>query len=97
MVARDLVGCIGPAKVMRLMCIVLTTLLTLLSLLKYSFVDAFKFVADVLKGIKDKGFTQSRWDAVLGYWEAVCRHGPWSSLFPPSLDTWIPTDLHGFL
>ena len=44
-----------------------------------------KSVADVLKGIRDKGFTQSRWDALLGYWEAVCRHGPCgpiSSLHP---------------
>ena len=35
-----------------------------------------KSVADVHKGIRDKGFTQSRLDALLGYWEAVCRHGP---------------------
>ena len=35
-----------------------------------------KSVADVLKGSRDKGFTVSRWDALLGYWEAVCRHGP---------------------
>ena len=34
-----------------------------------------KSVADV-KGIRDKGFTHSRWNALLGYWEAVCRHGP---------------------
>ena len=33
-----------------------------------------KSVADVLKGIRSKGFTQPRWDALLGYWEAVCRH-----------------------
>ena len=54
-------------------------------------------VADVLKGIRDKGFTQSRWDALLGYWEAVCRHGPCgpiSSLHP--WDGWIPPGLHGF-
>ena len=54
-----------------------------------------KSVADVLQGIRNKGFAQSRWDALLGYWEAVCRHGPcghvsslggcmssWSYLFP---------------
>ena len=44
-----------------------------------------KSVADVLKGIWSKGFTQSRWDALLGYWDAVCRHGscgPTSSLHP---------------
>ena len=54
-------------------------------------------VADVLKGIKGKGFTQSRWDALLRYWSAVCRHGPCgpiSSLSP--WDRWIHPDLHGF-
>ena len=35
-----------------------------------------KSVADVLKGIRDKGFTQARWDALVGFWGAVCRHGP---------------------
>ena len=56
-----------------------------------------KSVADVLKGIRDKGFTQSRWDVLLDYREAVCRHGPcgpFSSLDP--WDRWIPPDLHGF-
>ena len=79
LVAWVLVGCIGPVKVMRLMCIVL------------------KSFADVLEGIRDKGFTQPRWDALLGYWEAVCRHGPCgpiSSLHP--WDRWILPDLHGF-
>ena len=35
--------------------------------------------------------------ALLGYWEAACRHGPCgsiSSLAP--WDKWIPPDLHGF-
>ena len=56
-----------------------------------------KSVADVLKGIRSKGFTQSRWDALLRYWGAVCRHGPCgpiSSLHP--WDNWVPPDLHGF-
>ena len=56
-----------------------------------------KSVADVLKGIRSKGFTQSRWDALLRRWGAVCRHGPCgpiSSLHP--WDDWIPPDLHGF-
>ena len=35
-----------------------------------------KSVADVLQGIRSKGFTQSRWDALLGFWDSVCRHGP---------------------
>ena len=33
-----------------------------------------KSVADVLQGIRDKGFTSSRWNALLSCWEAVCRH-----------------------
>ena len=44
-----------------------------------------KSVADVLKGFRTNGFTQSRWDALLGYWDAVCRHGscgPISSSVP---------------
>ena len=56
-----------------------------------------KSVADVLKSIRSKGFTQSRWDALLRYWVAVCRHGPFgpsSSLHP--WDDWVPPDLHGF-
>ena len=56
-----------------------------------------KSVADVLKGIKGKGFTQSRWDALLRYWGAVCRHGPmWSHFFSTSWENWVPPDLHGF-
>ena len=56
-----------------------------------------KSVADVLEGIRNKGFTQSRWDALLRYWGAVCRHGPCGPL--SSLRPWnncIPLDLHGF-
>ena len=44
-----------------------------------------KSVADVLKGIRNKGFSQSRWNALLGFWDAVCRHGacgPLTSLHP---------------
>ena len=51
----------------------------------------------MLKGIRDKGFIPSRWNALFRYWEAVCRHGPCgptSSLEP--WDRWIPADLHGF-
>ena len=56
-----------------------------------------KSVADVLKGIRNKRFTQSRWDALLRYWGAVCRHGPCGpiSSLHPWVD-WIPPDLHGF-
>ena len=56
-----------------------------------------KSVADVLNGIRSREFTQSRWDALLRYWGAVCRHGPCgpiSSLHPS--ENWVPPDLHGF-
>ena len=52
-------------------------------------------VADVLNGFRNRGFCLSGWNALLGYWEAVCRHGPCgpiSSVHP--WDKWI--DLHGF-
>ena len=90
------VDCIWLAGVMRWMCIVPSTLLTLPLLLYCSSVGALS-LADVLKGIRGKGFTQSRWNALLGYWDAVCRHGPCgpiSSLHP--WDTWIIPDLRGF-
>ena len=51
----------------------------------------------MLKGIRSRGFTQSRWDALLGCWDAVCRHGPCgpiSSLAP--WDKWFHPDLQGF-
>ena len=51
----------------------------------------------MLKCFRSRGFTQPRWGAILGFWEAVCRHGPCgliSSLDP--WDKWIPLDLHGF-
>ena len=47
------------------------------------FCRRLKSVADVLKGISGKGFTQPRWDALLGYWEAVCRHGPCGPICSP--------------
>ena len=40
------------------------------------FRQRLKSVADVLKGLRSKWFTQSRWDALLRYWGAVCRRGP---------------------
>ena len=53
-----------------------------------------KSVAGVLKGIRDNGFTQSRWDALVRCWGAVCRHGPCGPI--SSLHPWFPRDLHGF-
>ena len=50
-----------------------------------------------LRVLRVKGFTQARWDALIRYWGAVCRHGPCgpiSSLQP--WENWIPPDLHGF-
>ena len=43
-----------------------------------------KSVADVLKGIRNNGFTQARWEALLRYWDAVCRHGPCGPILCPS-------------
>ena len=56
-----------------------------------------KSVADVLEGIRNHGSSQSRWEALLGYWDAVCRHGPSGpicSLHP--CDGRVPPDLRGF-
>ena len=34
-----------------------------------------------LKGTRNNGFTQSKWEVLLRYWDAVCRHGPfWSAV-----------------
>ena len=42
-----------------------------------------KSVADALKGIRNKGLTQSRWDALLGYWGCcLSSWSVWSNLFP---------------
>ena len=61
------------------------------------FLRRLRSVADVLKGIRSRGFTQARWEALLKFWDAVCRHGPCGpicSLHP--WDQWVPPDLHGF-
>ena len=56
-----------------------------------------KSVADVLKGIRSRGFCQSRWNALLGFWEADCRHGPCGPISSLHLwDKWIPPDFHSF-
>ena len=56
-----------------------------------------KSVADVLRSIKSKGFTQARSDALLRYWRDVCRHGPCGPLASHHpWDSWVPPDLHGF-
>ena len=57
-----------------------------------------KSVANVLKGIRSRGFTQARWEALLRFWDAVCHHGPCGpicSLHPE--DGWVHPDLHVFL
>ena len=50
-----------------------------------------KSVADVLKEIRNNVFTQSRWEALLSYWDAVCRHGPCDPIC--SLHPWDEWDL----
>ena len=97
LVVQFLVDSIGLVRVMMLMCTVLNTLFIPLLSPVLLFRRRLKSVADVLKGIRRKGFTQSRWDALLRYWGAVCRHGPCGPI--SSLhhwDDWIPPDLHGF-
>ena len=57
-----------------------------------------KSVADVLKGIRNRGFTQARWEALQRFWDAVCRHGPCGpicSLHP--WDGWVPPRSAWFL
>ena len=45
-----------------------------------------KSVAGVLKGIRDKGFTQSRWDALVQYWGGcMSPWSLWSHFFSSSL------------
>ena len=57
----------GSARVTSLMFSLLSILLTILSL-RYSFCRRLKSVASVLEGIRNHGFSQSRWEALLGYW-----------------------------
>ena len=97
LVARAPAGCIVLAKMMRLISIVLSFFVNSSLSPVLLFRRRLKSVADVLKGIRSKGFTQSRWDALLRYWGAVCRHGPCGPI--SSLhhwENWVPPDLHGF-
>ena len=55
-----------------------------------------KSSAPVLEFIRQHVFSQSRWDALHGYWGALCRQGPCGPVH--SLEPWvrwIPPDLHG--
>ena len=54
----------------------------------------FKSVADVLEGIRQNGFSQGRWDALLRRWKAVCDQVPCGPL--RSLVHWVLPDLHKF-
>ena len=54
-----------------------------------------KSVADVLKGIRNRGFTQARWEALLSFWDAVCRHGPCIVTVVDVHPTWRCTSLLG--
>ena len=97
LVVKFLAGCIGLAAVMMLMFTVLSFFVNSSLSPVLLFRRRLKSVADVLQGIWNKGFTQSRWEAFLRFWVAVCRHGPCgpiSSLHP--WENWVPPDLHGF-
>ena len=54
-------------------------------------------VADVLKGIRNHGFSNARWQTLMLWWSAVCRQGPTGPIhtLEPWKD-WLPPDLHGF-
>ena len=56
-----------------------------------------KSVADVLRGIRQHGFSHCWWDALCGRWNSVCEQplvDPVRTLEP--LIHWIHPDLHGF-
>ena len=57
-----------------------------------------KSVANVLRGIRSRGFCQSRWNALLGYVGVlfVVMVRVVLSLRFVSGMSWIPADLHGF-
>ena len=74
--AGDLVGYIGLVKVMRLTCIVLSTLLTPLSHRYSSFVGVLSLLLMFLRGLGRMGLLRARWDALPKSWNALCRHGP---------------------
>ena len=91
LVAGALAGCIVFLRVTRLIVTVPSFFVNSSLSPVLLFRRRLKSVADVLKGIRNKGFTQSRWDALVRYWGAVCRHGPCgpiSSLHP--WDDWLP-------
>ena len=93
----ELVGCIGLVKGMRLMCIVLQYFVNSSFAPVLLFRMRLKSVADVLEGMRKHGFAQSRWDALLRYWSAVCRHGPCGPVFTlHRWCEWVPPDLYGF-
>ena len=57
-----------------------------------------KWVADVLQGIRQKGFAQGRWDALCGWWNVGLRP---RSLWGPLRSSeawvhWIPPELGVF-
>ena len=93
LVAEVLADCRKLVRVMRLMCIVPSTSLTPL-LLQSSilFRRRLKSVADVLKGIRQYGFTQARICRGSGL---LCVVIVLVVLFLP-WDGWIPPDLRGF-
>ena len=51
----------------------------------FLFRGRFKSVADVLKGIRSRGFTQARWNALLRFWDGVSTWSVWSYLLFSSM------------
>ena len=58
----------------------------------------FESVADVFKGIRSTGFTQSRWGTSLRYGIGVCMSSwsVWSHFFSSFLGKRVPPDVHVF-
>ena len=77
--------------------IVLSILLTPLFLLSYSFVGDLSLLLMFSRVLRTRGLLSLGGMLLLGFWDAVCRHGPCgplSSLHP--WDSGVPPDLHGF-
>ena len=92
LVARARAGYIVLAKMMKLISIVLNSLSTPLFLPCYSFVGVLSPLLMFLKGIKSKGFTQIRWDALSGIgmlFVVMVPCGPISSLHPWMIGSFV--------
>ena len=92
-----LADCLGSATVMRLISVLLSISSNSSIAPVLLFRRRLKSVAFVLKGMRNRGFPQARWEALLSFGDAACRQcpcGPICSLHP--WDGWGLPDLQGF-